>query len=474
MVFSSETFLFLFLPFFLLIYWLVPARARLYFILFGSLIFYGWWDPKYLMLLLFVIVTTYYFGIWAAEKRHGLRYLAIGVSLNLLVLIVFKYANFLRDNINWAADPLYCAVVGEPCGQTLRFEDIILPIGISFFIFQGISYVIDMYRGDATRARNIFEFAAFMSFFPQLIAGPVLRYKDLADQFKAIVPNLPAVRDGAVRFWIGFCKKVLVADTVAVLSDTLFFNPDPTFAEAWLALLAYSVQLYFDFSGYSDMAIGLGMMVGFRFPENFCHPYLSHSITEFWRRWHISLSTWLRDYLYIPLGGSRGAARMTYRNLLLTMVLGGIWHGAGWAFFVWGLWHGTFLAVERLCKAAFNFHLLIPQWVSRLYLLVIVMWGWAFFNAGSVGIGVDGALSLISATLNPFNFALRPEVWANLPTLALLTLGFGLVYTQIGEQSIARLQARSHALFWSFLALFLLAVLKLNLDAESPFLYFQF
>ena len=474
MVFSSEVFLFLFLPIFLLSYWIAPRPARLYLILAGSLVFYGWWDPRYLLLLLLVIVTTYYCGIWAAERRHGLRYLTLGVSLNLGILIIFKYANFLRDNLNWAADPLIGALTGEPTGQTIRFADILLPIGISFFIFQGISYVIDMSRGDARRASNIFEFAAFMSFFPQLIAGPVLRYKDLADQFKSFRPNLPQIREGAQRFWMGFCKKVLIADTVAILSDTLFLNPDPTFLEAWLALAAYSIQLYFDFSGYSDMAIGLGLMVGFRFPENFRHPYISHSITEFWRRWHISLSSWLRDYLYIPLGGNRGTTVATYRNLILTMVLGGVWHGAGWAFFIWGVWHGSFLAIERLGKSMLRREIRIPAFVSRLYLLVIVMWGWSFFNAGSLGIGVDGGWRLILGTLNPFNFSIRPEVWANLPSLALIVLIFGLVYSQLNEAWIRRLRFNTHVTFWGMFFLFLLAVLKLNRDAESPFLYFQF
>ena len=347
MVFSSEVFLLLFLPAFLGLYYIAPKQLRLYLILGGSLFFYGWADPRYLMLLLVVIVTTYYAGIWASERKHGFRYMWMGVIINLGILLVFKYFNFSWDNVH----SLSCLFGEAACQNTIRFINIALPIGISFIVFQGISYVIDMYRGDAQRAQSIFEFAAFMSFFPQLIAGPVLRYKDLADQFRDFQPRLPMIREGAIRFWMGFCKKVLIADTVAVLSDSLFLNPDPTFSEAWLALFAYTIQLYFDFSGYSDMAIGLGMMVGFRFPENFRHPYLSHSITEFWQRWHLSLSSWLRDYLYIPLGGNRNGSIMTYRNLFLTMLLGGIWHGAGWAFVIWGAWHGTLLALERLGKS---------------------------------------------------------------------------------------------------------------------------
>ena len=474
MVFSSEIFLFLFLPLFLGIYWLSPQRVKLYLVLAGSLVFYGWWQPIYLLLLLLVIVTTYYTGLWAGERKHALRYMAWGVTLNLTILVIFKYANFLRDNLNLAFEPVACFWLWQSCDRVLSFADIALPIGISFFIFQGISYVVDMYRGDAQRPQHLIEFAAFMSFFPQLIAGPVLRYKDLATQFRDFGPTLPTIREGAMRFWMGFCKKVLIADTVAVLSDSLFLNPDPTFLEAWLALAAYSIQLYFDFSGYSDMAIGLGLMVGFRFPENFRAPYLSLSITEFWRRWHISLSTWLRDYLYIPLGGSRGTSRRTYINLFLTMLLGGIWHGAGWPFVIWGAWHGSLLAAERFGRALVGSWFSMPRVLARLYLLIVVMWGWAFFNAGSLGLGVSGGWRLVAATLQPFNFTLRPEVWANLSNLALAALAFGLVYSQMPERWIDRLRAMERLSFWGLLILFTLAVLKLNRDAESPFLYFQF
>ena len=266
----------------------------------------------------------------------------IGVAGNLVTLGIFKYFNFGIDSLNAVLN-----ASGINSIEALRF---ILPIGISFHIFQCISFLIDIYRKDAVPPKRVIDFLAFMTLFPQLIAGPVLRYKDLADQFIARTHTLDKFSLGAYRFMTGFAKKVLIADTVADLVDKTFSLNDPSTADAWLGALAYAVQLYFDFSGYSDMAIGLGMMMGFRFIENFNHPYISRSITEFWKRWHISLSTWLRDYLYIPLGGNRKGPVRTYINLFVTMLLGGFWHGANWTFILWGAFHGGILAAERALK----------------------------------------------------------------------------------------------------------------------------
>ena len=255
----------------------------------------------------------------------------------------------------------------------------LLPIGISFYIFESISYIIDVYRGDTPATRNLIDFAAFVAIFPHLIAGPVLRFRDLADQFNNRTHTLDKFSEGCTRFMQGFIKKVFIADTLAVVADHCFALQNPTTGDAWLGALAYTAQLYFDFSGYSDMAIGLGLMMGFRFMENFKQPYISQSITEFWRRWHISLSTWLRDYLYITLGGNRKGTLTTYRNLFLTMLLGGLWHGANITYIVWGAWHGMWLAIEKaigLNTAPRSFNVL--RWAFTFLLVVM---GWVIFRA---------------------------------------------------------------------------------------------
>ena len=343
MVFSSNVFLFLFLPIFLGLYYLSSNRYRNLLILIGSYVFYAWWRVDFLLLFVAVTLWNYLFGLRidraGTRSKAAQRWVLWGVAGNLATLGYFKYANFGMSNLN--------ALLESAGLEPFVLTHVILPIGISFYIFQSISYLIDVYRGDTEPTRNLINFAAFIALFPQLIAGPVLRYKDLADQFTGRSHNLDKFAEGATRFMQGFVKKVFIADTLAPLVDHCFALQNPSTGDAWLGMLAYTAQLYFDFSGYSDMAIGLGLMMGFRFMENFNQPYISQSITEFWRRWHISLSTWLRDYLYVPLGGNRGGTFNTYRNLFLTMLLGGFWHGANWTFLIWGAWHGTWLAIER-------------------------------------------------------------------------------------------------------------------------------
>lgn len=323
MVFSTSIFLFLFLPLFLAGYYLVPSRGRSAWILFGSWVFYGWWRLDFLGLLILTSLWNYWLGRQACASRHGDESgrrrariaLALGIVLNLGSLAYFKYWNFAVDSVN--------AVLAAAGSGQLQTWSVILPIGISFYIFQATSYLVDVYRGDAPAAGSFVDLAAYIALFPQLIAGPILRYKDLAGQFAARSHSFQLFSRGAYRFMAGFAKKVLIADTVARIADQAFALEAPGVIGSWLGTLAYTVQLYFDFSGYSDMAIGLGLMMGFRFIENFNYPYISRSISEFWRRWHISLSTWLRDYLYIPLGGNRRGSRKTYRNITLVMLLGG-------------------------------------------------------------------------------------------------------------------------------------------------------
>ncbi len=318
-MFSSSIFLFIFLPIFLGLYYLTPFKLRSSLILLGSYAFYAWWRIDFLVLLAGITVVAYGFALQiekTQDARAKFRLLSVAITLNLLALAYFKYANFGVTSLNAALEKLGV--------QALAWTPVILPIGLSFFIFHAISYLVDIYRHEARPTQNIIDFAAFIALFPHLIAGPVLRYHLLAEQFRSRVHSWDRFARGATRFMLGFTKKVLLADTVAPLADAMFLLEHPTLSDAWLGVLAYTMQIFFDFSGYSDMAIGLALMIGFEFPENFWHPYISRSITEFWRRWHISLSSWLREYLYIPLGGNRYGTARTYFNLTTTMVLGGL------------------------------------------------------------------------------------------------------------------------------------------------------
>lgn len=375
----------------------------------------------------------------------------------------FKYVNFGVATINLALNDMGV----DPWLVT----HVVLPIGISFYVFQAISYIIDVYRGDTPANRNFVQFAAFIALFPQLIAGPVLRYKDVADQFVARDHNLEKFSQGAQRFMVGFIKKVVIADSIAPVVNAGFALQDPSALDAGLAILAYSAQLYFDFSGYADMAIGLGLMMGFRFVENFNHPYISQSITEFWRRWHISLSSWLRDYLYIPLGGNRNGHN--YRNLFLTMVLGGLWHGANWTFIVWGIWHGTLLAIEKalgLDTSATRFS--VTRW---LITLVLVMMGWVVFRADSL----TAAITLYSALLDFSEMSISSEYAKSLlnSQLAMLALAWCLIVGRGLYERVPQLHGRwmSPGVYSAILIpAFSLALLKLSAQSYSAFLYFQF
>ena len=478
MVFSSAIFLFVFLPAFLGLYYLTPNKYKSIIILIGSYIFYGWWRLDFLALLALVTLGNHFCAkvIVQYEGQHvGRRFMQAGVISNLLVLGVFKYFNFGVDSLNMVFESS-----GLNTFESLRF---ILPIGISFYIFQSISFLIDVYRGDAPPAKRFVDFASFISLFPQLIAGPVLRYKDLADQFEKREHSLDNFSEGATRFMAGFAKKVLIADTVAPLADAMFALDDPTMAEAWLGAIAYTVQLYFDFSGYSDMAIGIGLMMGFRFIENFNFPYISRSITEFWRRWHISLSTWLRDYLYIPMGGNRKGKIRTYFNLFMTMVLGGLWHGANWTFVIWGAWHGAIMAIERALgiKGGTNETVQIPARIMRTILtFILVIIGWVMFRAENV----TSAFAMYEGMLGLNGFELTDRTIWQIKGLHICALLIGLFVIFIGpllhyrsriNLSEAQL-AHKHVIATQVAVslLFILAVSRLLAQSYSPFLYFQF
>ncbi len=477
MVFSSGIFLFAFLPLFLTVYYLTPYRFKSITILIGSYVFYAWWRVDFV--LLFAGVTLWNHMMAKMICRYdgtnlSKKILILGVAGNLLTLGFFKYFNFGVDSFNMAL---------EAAGfNPISAMQIILPIGISFYIFQAISFLIDVYRKDAPPAKNFWDFAAFISLFPQLIAGPVLRYKDLAGQFENRVHNMEVFSEGAYRFMAGFAMKVLIADSVAPIADRVFALDNPTMAEAWLGAIAYTIQLFFDFAGYSSMAIGLGLMMGFRFIENFNNPYISKSITEFWQRWHISLSTWLKDYLYIPLGGNRKGKIRTYVNLLVTMVLGGLWHGANWTFVLWGAWHGVILAIERavgIKKRESAAAMVKVCYIAFTMILVII--GWVMFRAESV----SSALQIYEGMLGFNGFGMSDRIIVDITGFSLMVLVLAVAFTYIRpwffefrEKAKDKVKkTKGYRIWWvelSVILLFILAVTRLAEQNYSPFLYFQF
>lgn len=461
MVFSSNIFLFAFLPLFLVCYYLTPWRAKSALILVFSYAFYAWWRPDFLGLLVGVTTVSYGFALAigaATDETRRHRLLAAGVTLNLLALGYFKYANFGIDSLNVALAGLGFNAV--------EFTHVLLPIGLSFYIFHAISYLVDIYRREAPPARNLIDFAAFIALFPHLVAGPVLRYHLLAEQFRSRTHSLDRFSRGCVVFMIGFCKKVLIADSVAPLADAAFAAPLPTLADAWLGAIAYTIQLFFDFSGYTDMAIGLALMIGFVFPENFNDPYVSRSITEFWKRWHMSLSNWLREYLYISLGGNRKGVVRTYVNLFLTMLLGGLWHGANWTFVLWGAWHGGILVLERYWEQRYSKPLL-PGWLRVVKTMLLVIVGWVMFRAANI----DGAGRMFQGMLGWNGLAFGPLIeWQVTPDrLGVLLFGIVLVYAMPWLKRQGGAYVR-----YLLLPLFLWAVATLSSQSFTPFLYFQF
>lgn len=465
MVFSSAIFVFGFLPLFLGVYYLVPKQARSLVILLGSYAFYGWWRLDYLALIFgmslvsFMAARIAVSGFGPVVRLWAVR---LGVAFDLAVLVYFKYTMFLFGGLQDLSHALGGADITVPA--------IILPIGISFHTFQSISYIIDVARRDAPPARNLVDFLAFGALFPQLIAGPVLRYKDLAEQFTQRQHSAEIFLRGVGRFAQGLAMKLLIADTVAPLADRIFALSAPTGGEAWLGAVAYAIQLFFDFAGYSAMAIGLGLMIGFRFIENFDAPYISQSITEFWRRWHISLSCWLRDYLYVPLGGNRKGRVRTYINLLLTMVLGGLWHGANWTFIVWGAWHGGWLALERALGGTAQ----TPIWGRVLgwpVTMTVVLLGWVVFRAETL----TQAIGLYAGMIGWNGWSISDVVaWQIQPTeITALIVGCALSLWAPHIRPWA-LHAPQSLRVAGQTALLGLTCLALVAQSHSPFLYFQF
>lgn len=465
MVFSSVVFLFFFLPFVFLCYFLVPFRFKNLILLLFSLLFYAWGEPTYLFLMIFSILANYLFGIlieWSTRKKTVLTF---SILLNIGILCYFKYTIFFIGVLNGV---LHTYATPKP---------ISLPIGISFYTFHALSYLIDVYRKKERAQKNLFDLSLYISFFPQLVAGPIIRYNTVADQLKKRVFSSEDMAEGIRRFIIGLSKKVMLANTFGKVADDLFSTPihDLSTASAWIGILAYTLQIYFDFSGYSDMAIGLGRMFGFHFLENFNYPYISQSISEFWRRWHISLSSWFRDYVYFPLGGSRVDAKWkVYRNLLIVWSLTGFWHGASWTFIAWGAYYGMLIILEKAGLEPVLSRLWKP--IRHLYVLFIVMIGWVFFRADNFPYAFHYIQTLLG-------FVSVPAV----DTKALYYLSADWLFFLVGLIASTPIFLKT-AEFFRFLPstlrviagtvfylfLFLEVILFMVNETYNPFLYFRF
>ncbi len=485
MVFSTHLFVYGFLPLTLLLYYLAPRRGRHLLLTLLSYLFYGWTNPAFMVLMLTSTLIDYLGGLvmtgglrrpWSGPlpllppggERTAVQRVAVTASIvsNLSLLGFFKYFNF-------GVEAWYGLLQGLGLGHlgletTLR---VALPLGISFYTFQSMSYAIDVYRGHAVALRNLVDFACFVALFPQLVAGPIIRFQEVADQLAARTHTWEKFARGVSFFALGMAKKILLANPCGKVADTVFEAAGVTALDAWTGLLAYAFQIYFDFSGYSDMAIGLGLMLGFVFAKNFDSPYKADSITDFWRRWHISLSTWLRDYLYLPLGGNRKGPRRTYVNLFLVMFLGGLWHGAAWTFVVWGAWHGLLLAGERaLGKRPLYARLPRPARVAATFALVLV--SWAFFRAPTVAEAGRYLATLAGLGPAPGGGALVGAVVYRPYYLATLALAAAIAFAapQTWDWT-RRLPAWKVAACLAALALSLFA---LTTQAYNPFIYFIF
>ncbi len=454
MVFSSISFLFLYLPVFFLLYFLLPVIFRNTFILLASLLFYFWGEGGYLLILIYYIVINYLIGILIEKSNNKNKLinskilLFIGILLNTITLIYYKYSEFILTDI-----------------FKIKINEIHLPIGISFYTFQAISYLIDVYKKDIIAQKNIINFGMYKALFPQLIAGPIVRYIDISKEIISRETDLILFKEGIERFIIGLGKKVLLANPLGAYADIVFQqNPGSLQSSGvWLGILAYTLQIYYDFSGYSDMAIGLGRMMGFHFLENFNYPYISCSIKEFWRRWHISLSSWFRDYLYIPLGGNKKGNFRTYLNLILVFLLCGFWHGANFTFLVWGAWHGLFLVLERIGLDSFlqNRNKVI-QWI---YTIVIISIGWVFFRADSLEYAIQYIFQM-------FKFQFEGEIFPmEKRTILVFILGFIFAYDWNSISSIYRSTKLKSAIL---IIIFILSISNLAVSTYNPFIYFRF
>lgn len=467
MVFSSSIFLFGFLPLVLLGYLWAGPRGRDALLLFASLCFYAWGEPVFVAVLIVSVACNHGLGRLLHRRPEATGLFWMGIAGNLLPLVIFKYGPFLYTNLVQTLGGLGIDLNPAPA-WVQHFPA--LPIGISFYTFQAISYLTDIKRRVTTPAANPIQFGMYLAMFPQLIAGPIVRFTDIREQIEQRQIGWDHFHSGVSRFVLGLTRKVLIADPLALAADAVFASPTAELSPglAWLALAAYTLQIYHDFAGYSDMAIGIGRMLGFRFPENFDRPYTARSLREFWQRWHLTLSRWFRDYLYIPLGGNRVAPPRVALNLLTVFFLCGLWHGASWNFVVWGLFHGAFLALER---TPFGLGLArLPRFAQHTYTLLIVMIGWVFFRADSLPHALD-YLTLLAGWGSTETPALSVFTLAGRGTLAAFIIGATAAVIPANLTTRIRNSGMGDV---GILLLLLLCLLTVMSGAYSPFLYFRF
>ena len=470
MVFSSITFLVYFLPLFLLLYHLAPNKYKNAVILIASIYFYSWGGPKFV----FVILGTTFLDYFLVNAMHNqktqkakTKFLIISLSLNLGLLFYFKYCNFFIDNINALA------------GTEIKWLKIALPIGISFYTFESLTYVVDVYRGIHKPLKNFLHYQTYILLFPKLIAGPIVRYHDIADQItnreKNYTPDIKL--SGFLIFCLGLAKKTIIANTLGMQADAVFkLAPDQLdTVAAWVGALAYTFQIYFDFSGYSDMAIGLGKMMGFKFPENFNNPYISGSVTEFWRRWHITLGSWMKNYLYIPLGGNKVSSAKLYRNLFIVFLLSGLWHGASWNFVLWGAYHGLFLVMERLFLG--NVFEKAGKFISVPITFIIIITGWVLFRNENISYGFKVIKQMYAFNFSDGKFALNNDF------LFMVGLAFVISFFTINKKTLQlqqKLYNESFTVNTRWLAamvsivLFYISLSFISALDFNPFIYFRF
>lgn len=470
MLFSSITFLFIFLPVTLVLYFVVPHKFRNIIMLIASLIFYAWGEPVYIILMLLSIFLNYVCGLDICQKeddpQKAHRSLIFAIVANLLLLGFFKYYGFLMDSLN-AVLPV-----------DIPYRELPLPIGISFYTFQALSYIMDVYRKEVRPQKNILYFAMYICMFPQLIAGPIVRYIDIEEQLKNRTVTMRKFGQGAEYFMIGLAKKVILANSVGQVFDQIAGLQLGSFSvlTAWVGCISYAFQIYFDFSGYSDMAVGLGKMFGFEFRRNFDYPYTSSSITEFWRRWHISLSTWFREYVYIPLGGNRCTQSRHIMNLLVVWMLTGLWHGAAWNFLFWGLYYGILLVLEKYVWGQALERL--PSVVRHIYSMVLVLIGWVFFFSPSLGYAMKYLGAMFGAGASAFAdkqalyYILTHWLLYLLAVIGSSAVGYSLIRRIVG--SFDNNRAKRAAAGVVYIGMFLISIAYLVTESFNPFLYFRF
>ena len=487
MLFSSMTFIYLFLPILLFIYLIAKKELHNSILLIASIIFYGWANPKYLLIMLSIILINYIGAILINKSREATKeskissfaiftkkfytpkfILLISIIANLGFLIYFKYFDFIITNLN------------NIFNSNIELLNIVLPIGISFYTFQALSYLIDVYRGEVKAQMDIYKLALYICLFPQLVAGPIVKYHDIEKQIQDREVNFEKVNEGVKRFIAGLSKKVLIANTMAYVADKIFIQAPDTFNSvvAWLGAIAYTFQIYFDFSGYSDMAIGLGLMFGFKFAENFNYPYISKSITEFWRRWHISLSTWFKQYVYISLGGNRQGLVKTCKNLGIVFLLTGIWHGAAWNFILWGIWHGFFIILEKIMNIK-EFekqrHSVWTECIRHIICILIFVIGWVLFRADNLHYALQYIANMFGL-IRIDNTKITHHILYYFDTTEIIIFAVAILCSTPIFKNMVNIKNKYLKAFVNLwlLLLFIISSASIAAGTYNPFIYFRF